>query len=115
MAIKRLGVSLALVALLLGAAAPAWAHGMIGQRFFPATLALDDPFVADELSLPTISFMRFRGAGDSPAFRQTDISGEFSKRLSPNLGFSLGGNLTILDPDHGKTEAGFDNMEVSLK
>jgi len=115
MTIKRLGVSFTIVALVLGAAPAAWAHGMIGQRFFPATLAIDDPFVADELSLPTVSFMRFGRAGDSPAFRQTDISGEFSKRLSPNLGFSLGGNLTILDPDHAKTEAGFDNMEVSLK
>ena len=115
MTIKRLGVYLPIVAFLIGVAPPAWAHGMIGQRFFPATLAIDDPFVADELSLHTISFMRFRGSGDSPAFRQTDISAEFSKRLSPNLGLSLGGNLTILDPDHGKTEAGFDNMEVSLK
>ena len=115
MTIERLGVFLAIVALLISAAPPAWAHGTIGQRFFPATLALDDPFVADELSLPTISLMRFRGSGDSPALRQTDISAEFSKRLSPNLGLSLGGNLIILDPDHGKTEAGFDNMEVSLK
>src|SRR5262249_62038704 len=30
------------------------AHGMAGQRFFPSTLTIDDPFVADELSLPTI-------------------------------------------------------------
>ena len=98
MEIKRLGVSLTIVALVLGAAPPASAHGMIGPRFFAATLAIDDPFVADELSLPTISFMRFRGSGDSPAFRKTEISGEFSKRLSPNLGLSLGGNLTIPGP-----------------
>ena len=26
------------------------AHGFAGKRFFPATLATDDPFVADELS-----------------------------------------------------------------
>ena len=31
------------------------AHGFAGKRFFPATLTTDDPFVADELSLPTIS------------------------------------------------------------
>jgi hypothetical protein len=112
---KRLGVSVTIVLLLFGLASQASAHGLIGQRFFPATLAIDDPFVADELSLPTISFMRFPSSADSPAFRQTDISGEFSKRLTPDLGFSLAGNLTILDPDHGKTQSGFDNMEVSLK
>src|SRR5262249_25389039 len=36
---------------ILCATSPAWGHGVIGQRFFPATLAIDDPFVADELSL----------------------------------------------------------------
>jgi len=115
MATKWFTATLAGLALMFSAAATASAHGLIGQRFFPATLAIDDPFVADELSLPTVSFMSFGRSGDAPAFRQTDISGEFSKRLSPNLGFSLGGNLTILDPEHGKTESGFDNMEISLK
>jgi len=115
MALKRLSVSLIVAALLIGVASQAWAHGLIGQRFFPATLAIDDPFVADELSLPTISLMRFHSSDEGPGFRQWDISGEFSKRLSPNLGFSLGGNFTILDPAQSRTESGFDNMEVSLK
>jgi hypothetical protein len=115
MGIKQFTAALAALTLLLGAAPAAVAHGLIGQRFFPATLAIDDPFVADELSLPTISLMSFGRSGDAPAFRQTDISAEFSKRLSPNLGFSLAGNLVILDPDQGKTESGLDNMEISLK
>ncbi len=91
------------------------AHGLIGQRFFPATLAIDDPFVADELSLPTVFHIRNRGSGESPPTLQTDLSGEFSKRLSPNLGVSLGGTYTLLDPIPGKSVSGFDNMEVSLK
>jgi hypothetical protein len=40
---------------------------------------------------------------------------ELSKRLSPNLGLSLGGTLILLDPDQGPTIAGFDNMEIQLK
>ena len=115
MACARPAVYLAVIVVLLTSATGAWAHGMIGQRFFPATLAIDDPFVADELSLPTVSFMQFPRSEGAPAFRQTNISGEFSKRLSPNLGFSLGGDLTILDPDRGKTQSGFENMEISLK
>jgi hypothetical protein len=103
----------ALLVMVLASAASA--HGLIGQRFFPATLAIDDPFVADELSLPTIFHIRNRGSDESPPTRQTDLSGEFSKRLSPNLGFSLGGTYTLLDPDPGKLVSGFDNMEVSLK
>jgi hypothetical protein len=112
---KWIRVSVSFVLILLGPASPALAHGMIGQRFFPATLTIDDPFVADELSLPTVSFMPFPSSGGSPAFRQTDISAELSKRLSPNFGFSLAGDLTILDPDQGPTQNGFQNMEVSLK
>jgi len=91
------------------------AHGLIGQRFFPATLAIDDPFVADELSLPTVLHIRNRGSDESPPTLQTDLSGELSKRLSPNLGLSLGGTYTFLDPIPGKSTSGFDNMEVSLK
>jgi len=91
------------------------AHGLIGQRFFPATLAIDDPFVADELSLPTIFHIRNRGSAESPPTLQTDLSGEISKRLSPDLGVSLGGTYTLLDPIPGKSVSGFDNMEVSLK
>ena len=115
MACTRLAVHLAVIVVLLTSATGAGAHGMVGQRFFPATLAIDDPFVADELSLPTVSFMQFPRSEGAPAFRQTSISGEFSKRLSPDLGFSLGGDLTILDPDQGKTQSGFENMEISLK
>src|SRR5213080_2902437 len=45
----------------LVAVAPALGHGFAGKRFFPATLATDDPFVADELSLPTISSRKLPG------------------------------------------------------
>ena len=109
---RRLLAAAALVAL---TASSAQAHGLIGKRFFPATLAIDDPFVADELSLPTISHIKLRGDDESPPTRETTISAEFSKRLSPDLGFSLGGTYKILNPDDGSQVTGFDNMEVSLK
>src|SRR5437763_4941311 len=76
------------------AALPADAHGVAGNRFFPATLATDDPAVADELSLPTLS--RFK-TGDGPAATETDIAGEYSKRLTSKLGVSFGGAWTELD------------------
>src|SRR3989442_11393979 len=94
---------------------PALAHGLIGKRFLPATLATDDPFVADELSLPTIFHIKVPGGGDTPPTRETDLSGELSKRLSPGLGFSLAGTYKLLDPEEGKSVTGFDNLELSLK
>jgi hypothetical protein len=93
----------------------ALAHGLIGQRFLPATLTIDDPFVADELSLPTVSRFRTPPGGDKAAQWETDVSAEFSKRLTPDLGFSLGGTWKSLSPDDDKSVSGFDNLEVALK
>ena len=115
MSTRRFAVLLWAVGFVVAGAESAAAHGLIGQRFFPATLASDDPFVADELSLPTVQHIRNRGSAEDPPSLQTDLSGELSKRLGPNLGLSLGGTYTLLDPIPGKSTSGFDNMEVSLK
>ena len=108
---RRIAGLLALTAVVLAAPA-AEAHGLIGKRFFPATLGVDDPFVADELSLPTITHIKV--PGDTPT-RETDISAEVSKRLSPDLGISLAATYKILDADQAPVMNGFDNMEVTLK
>src|SRR5882757_316833 len=68
-------------------ASGASAHCFVGARFLPATLNVDDPCVADELSLPTAS--RFKN-GDDPSARQTDISSEVSKRITETFGVSIG-------------------------
>lgn len=115
MACKHVVLGLSLVAALATTTGTAAAHGMAGKRFFPATLGTDDPFVADELSLPTVSHIKLPGEGDTPPARVTDVSAELSKRLSPNLGVTLGGDWRLLDPDHSKTLTGFDNLEVGLK
>ena len=86
------------------------AHGVVGERFFPATLAIDDPFVADELSFPTVSITKLHGTAEELPTLETDFSTELSKRLSPDLGISLGATVLLLAPDHGATIAGFDNM-----
>src|SRR5262249_36757276 len=97
------------------AAPPAWAHGVIGQRFFPATLAVDDPFVADELSLPTLQTLERRAAGEEPRTREIEIDAELSKRLSPNFGLSIAGSLVVVDPSRGTTTTGFDDLSVGAK
>src|SRR5689334_10300576 len=56
---------------IVGGASPAVAHGVVGQRFFPATLTTDDPFVADELSLPTVTHQK---TSTDPSVKQTDIN-----------------------------------------
>src|SRR4051812_43449141 len=78
------GVRLALAtALAFCSTVPALSHGIVGNRFFPATITTDDPFAADELSLPTVSY---QNTGIDPSVKETDINGEFSKRITPDIG-----------------------------
>jgi hypothetical protein len=96
----------------LGATGQAYGHGFAGPRFFPATLSTDDPFVADELSLPTVSTIR---TPDDGGTRQTDISIDIAKRLTPQFGIEIGETLTVLNPHEGRATNGFGNLEVSGK
>ena len=100
--------------ILLGLPAWAWAHGFAGQRFFPTTLAVDDPFVSDELSF-LLRHVKEPGKGEEPATVSTEIAAEYMKRLTPRLGLSLGGSFLHLDPDEASTENGFSNLEVGAK
>ncbi len=102
------------VVLLLASPAMVSAHGFAGQRFFPTTLAIDDPFVSDELSF-RIRHIKEPGAGEESATVSTEVAAEYSKRLTPRLGLSLGGTFRHLDPDEGPTENGFGNLEVGAK
>jgi hypothetical protein len=92
------------------------AHGLAGKRFFPTTLTIDDPFVSDELSLPTFLLFKTPSDGEAPSSKTANISGEFSKRIFPNLGLTLAGEWNNLDPaPNDRTESGFGNFEMTLK
>ena len=75
------------------------AHGFAGARFFPATLSTDDPFVSDELSLPTVSTIRTPEDGGT---RETDISMDISKRITRNLRLKSVTTFTALNPHEGR-------------
>src|SRR6476646_11442224 len=103
------GFAIALVP--LGYAA---AHEIVGNRFFPATLSIDDPGVNDEMSLPTVDSFN---TGDVPAVRQRDISAEFSKRITEDFAISFGTTYTFLGPiDPTAAGAnGFQNLDTTFK
>jgi hypothetical protein len=96
----------------LGAASLAYGHGFAGARFFPATLSTDDPFVSDELSLPTVSTIR---TPDDGGTRETDISVDIAKRITPQFGIEIGETLSVLNPHEGQTTNGFGNLELAGK
>jgi hypothetical protein len=91
-----------------------WAHGFAGKRFFPTTLAVEDPFVSDELSL-LISHIKEPGEGEEPAVRATEFSLEYSKRITPRLGVSVEEEYRLLDFEGEGSESGFGNLELGLK
>jgi len=110
------GAALA-IALCFGllAASTTSAHGIVGKRFFPATLTIDDPFVADELSLPTYQQRKMPGSAEEPATMQTELAFDYTKRITPDLGLGVGGTYLSLSPDGGTNQKGWDNFALSLK
>src|SRR3984893_10280456 len=90
----------------------ALAHCFVGPRFFPATLATDDPCVADEMSLPTVSWSK---TADMPPASELDISGEISKRITENFGVSIGQNWTQLRQPDGTVTSGFQNLGTAFQ
>jgi len=103
--------ALALIFVALSAA-EAFAHCFVGPRFFPATLATDDPCVADEMSLPTVAWSK---TGDMPPATEWDISAELSKRITEDLGISIGDTWSQIHQPGGFTQAGFGNLETALQ
>src|SRR3954449_5077876 len=85
-------------------------HGFAGKRFFPATLSTDDPFVADELSLPTIASRRT----DDGTLEQS-ASVDIGKRITPDFGIGFGASYLRLRPAADATQNGLDNFALSAK
>jgi len=96
----------AFAALLVAAAfvpAPAVAHGVIGQRFFPATISTDDPFAADEMALPTITSFN----------HETELDFDYSKSIFPGFAIGIGIGHVNAKPPGEEREKGFGNLEIS--
>ena len=114
-ALEALVVTGITVLVTLSCSSTAAAHGFAGKRFFPATVATEDPFVADELSLPTVSWRRFGASEEGPAVRETDFAVDMSKRITDRLGIGFGATYKVLRPGEGDRQSGFDNLEASVK
>jgi hypothetical protein len=76
-------------------AAEAFAHCFVGPRF-----------------LPTVAWSK---TGDVPAATEWDISAELSKRITEDLGISIGDTWSNIHQPGGFTKAGFGNLETTLQ
>lgn len=98
---SRHTLALAAAALTICIAPAAHAHGFAGNRFFPGTIAVEDPAAADELALPTASFQD----GES------EYEIEYGKRITQH--FALGLGSAYVDSD--EEGHGWSNLAVSGK
>lgn len=105
-------LSALLAVLLVSAHQQARAHGFAGQRFFPATLTTDDPFVADEVSLPTLSTIH---TPDNGGTREFDVSFDLAKRITPYLDIEIGQDIINLFPRDGFNKSGLSNLRLGSK
>src|SRR5690349_2057640 len=113
---NRLGVAVCIALLACGGmVSDALAHGFAGKRFFPATPTTDDPFVADELSLPTIQQRRLGASDESPSTVQTTTTIDYTKRVTSNLGVGFAVNYLRFANEDGSVQKGFDNVSASVK
>jgi len=88
------------------------AHCFVGARFFPATLATDDPCVADEISFPTVAWFK---TADMPPATEWDVSVDFAKRITEDFGITIGDRWTQIHQPGGFTAAGFGNLETTAQ
>ncbi len=98
---RAFAVALIFVAL---SAVEAMAHCFVGARFLPATLATDDPCVADEISLPTVSWSK---TADMPPATEWDVSVDLAKRITEDFGISIGQRLDANPPAWRVHRGGF--------
>ena len=108
MKLRRTRISVPSVAMLLLLAEICWCHGTAGQRFFPTTLAVDDPFVSDEMS---ILFNHVQ----EPEQETNELSFAWAKRITPSLGIEIGDAYRFIKPDGEKSQSGFGNLEIGAK
>jgi hypothetical protein len=97
----RLGAALLIGALVIPAGADA--HGVVGDRFFPATISSDDPFAADELALPTITAFN----------HETDYDFDYSKSIFPGFAVGIGIGYVDATPPGDAAATGFSNLHIA--
>ena len=93
--------SLLIALAMLASVHSAHAHGIAGNRFFPGTLAFDDPAVADEAILPNFSSFKRPGEGGNVVDNRFDWA--FFRREMTALGLGC-----------AKTPALAPHVEISL-
>ena len=94
--------------------AVASAHGVAGQRFFPTTFAVDDPFMNDEFSV-LLHSVEMKADAPRSRIRTTSVGVGYSKTILPGFGLQLDEEYLWLHSPGDPTASGVGNLGVTLK
>jgi hypothetical protein len=94
--------------------ATSFAHGVAGQRFFPTTFAVDDPFISDEFSV-LYNSLKMNDEAGGPRVRASSLGVGYSKRILPNFGIEVDEQYQRLHTEGDGTASGFGNLGVNAK
>lgn len=111
----RAAASLMGAGLALSFALPVHAHGVAGDRLFPATLSIDDPGVGDELSAPTFVYQPQSGSGGSPDTRSYGYGVEWDKTITKNLGVAINDGYSVIRQQGSNSLYGWNDLITTLK
>jgi hypothetical protein len=92
-------------------AAGAHAHGFAGDRFFPATLQTDDPFVADEASLLTLT----KNPDDPTGGQSYNVEADIAKRLTTDFGLTAAYSWNYFQPKGAPAQYGFAGLTTGAQ
>jgi hypothetical protein len=99
------------LALALLMPAQAFAHGFAGDRFFPATILTDDPFVADEGTPATLTADP-RAANGA---REFDVEADISKRVLPDIDVTFQDTYSYVKTPGQKVVTGFQDFTAGAQ
>jgi hypothetical protein len=97
----------------LVAASPLYAHIIVGNRVFPATLTIDDPGVNDELVLPSFSYLQSANPDRTLGPISYGLGWEYDKTITPDFGLSIGSDGYTWQ--RNPRAEGWSNIETEAK
>jgi hypothetical protein len=91
------------------------AHGIAGNRFFPGTMAFDDPAVADEFLILPSTLNHPIDSGSPFSVFDASFSWSFARLLTPDVSIGVNGGWIRRTGDGFPTQSGFDQTSFTLK
>lgn len=96
----------------VAASSTASAHAVVGDRVFPATMAVDDPGVGDEFNLLYSHIKTSDSNGND--MNVNTVSYEWDKLITKNLAFSVASNYASQNSPDGNAK-GWDDVTLGVK